>query len=77
VRHLPCIEVESLSSLRLSKRNICDAELRERLELSSCRMLTLPSLLSHAYTSSTPWATLGILARIEHRVTKSGQPCVM
>lgn len=77
VRHLPCVEVESLSSLRLGRRTVCDAALRERLEDASCRMLALPSLQSHVYASNTPWATVGILSRIEHRVTKSGQPCVM
>jgi hypothetical protein len=77
VRNLPCVEVDSLSGLRLSKRTICDAELRERLEMSSCRMLTLPSLQSNALISSTPWATIGILSRVEHRETKSGQPCAM
>ena len=73
-RRLSCIETEPLTRLALGTREIGHDSLLQRLE--GHRVLQLADVACHAGSKMGTWATIGVLVRIKHTLTKQGYPAM-
>eukprot|EP00965_Chrysotila_dentata_P236150 6201156-Pleurochrysis_carterae.AAC.1 len=70
-------DVESFSGLPLSMRYLSEGKLHAVLEENRARVLKLKNVAAHAFSADGPWATLGVLARIEARATRQQEACTL